>query len=67
MLSVKVYLQGDCKLFRFKVLSLFDYKQPMGAGSGETPPVPEKWKNWDYPPPNSPVETVLKKVCKSEN
>jgi len=33
-LSAKMYKQGDCKLFRFKVLSISTHKEPMGGGTG---------------------------------
>ena len=60
-LSAKLYNQGDCKLFRFKLLSVLEHKEPMGGGTGETftPKNPE----WNYPPPNSVMETNLKTVC----
>ena len=60
-LSYKTYHQGDCEIFRLKGFSGISYKQPMGEGSGETisPPNPE----WDYPPPNSAMETILNIVC----
>ena len=62
ILSSKVYNQGDCEVFRSKTLNVSFHKQPMGEGSGDTfsPPNPE----WDYPPPNSSAETILKKVCR---
>jgi hypothetical protein len=61
MLSSKIYNQGDCKLFRFKHLSYVFHKEPMGGGTGDnfTPKNPE----WDYPSPDSPMETILKQVC----
>ena len=60
-LSVKIYNQGDCKLFRFKILSASFHKEPMGGGTGDSvnPENPE----WEYPPPESTTETVLKFVC----
>ena len=60
-LSDKVYNQGDCEMFRFKNLSFSFHKQPMGEGSGnaDSPPNPE----WMYPPPNTPIEIMLKRVC----
>ncbi len=60
ILSVKVYNQGDCKLFRSKVLSFSSHKEPMGGGTGNPHTPPDKW---EYPPPNSPTETILKSVC----
>jgi hypothetical protein len=60
-LSGKTYNQVDCKLFRFKNLSYSSHKEPMGGGTGDSnsPKNPE----WDYPPPNSVVGTILKQVC----
>ena len=60
--SYKHYRQGDCKLFRRKNLSSIYYKEPMGRGTY----TPHKLKNpeWNYPPPNSVNESILKKVCK---
>jgi len=63
-LSGKTYSQGDCKLFRSKYLSATLYKEPMGEGTGETRTISEKW---DYPPPDSSNETILKRVCAYAN
>ena len=60
-LSAKLYKQGDCKLFRFKVLSDSFHKEPMGKGTGLMDNKPDK--KWDYPSPNSSLETILKSVC----
>ena len=60
-LSVKIYEQADCKKFRYKWLSGTFHKEPMGGGIGETFNTPDK--KWDYPPPDSPFETILKSVC----
>ena len=61
-LSTKTYNQGDCKLFRFKVLSFSFHNEPMGGGSpSETVDKPDK--NWRHPSPNSSHEGVLKRVC----
>ena len=61
-LSISAYQQGDCEVFRHKVLSFLFDKQPMGEGSGElySPSNPV----WIYPSPNSAAETILKGVCK---
>ena len=60
--SGKVYIQGDCKLFRLKVLSVNFYTQQMGKGKpSETPNTPDK--EWRYPVPETVMETVLNKVC----
>ena len=60
-MSSKVYSQGDCKLFRIKVLSFSFHKEPMGGGTGDSysPENPE----WEYPPPDSVSESILKSVC----
>ena len=60
--SAKVYKQGDCKLFRFKSLSSSYHTQPMGEGQPSTTGV-IKNQQWEYPPPNSVSETLLKSVC----
>jgi hypothetical protein len=60
MMSAKVYHQGDCGISRYKALSFFSYKQPMGGGSGKTsPPSPE----WRYLSPDSNGGVKLKWVC----
>ena len=61
-LSSKTYLQGDCKLFRYKGLSYSFHKEPMGGGTGDVySNKPDK--DWTYPPPNTSGETILKSVC----
>ena len=59
--SLKIYHQGDCKLFRFKVLSASTHKGPMGGGTGKVYSKPDK--DWTHPPPNSSSEYILKPVC----
>jgi len=61
-LSDKRYIQGDCKLFREKRLSLSVYTEPMGKGthSYSDNTLSEKW---DYPTPNTILGTTLKSVC----
>jgi hypothetical protein len=60
-LSSKVCIQGDCKLFRLKYLSLSYHKKPMGGGAGDT----HNYKNpeWAYPPPDTSIEYILERVC----
>ena len=62
-LSNKMYNQGDCKLFRYKLLSVSFHKEPMGGGTGDVVAPTAKYKDWQYPPPNSSEETILKRVC----
>ena len=61
-LSEKTYTQGDCKKFRYKNLSWSFHKGSMGGGeTGATSNTPDK--EWKYPQPDSPPETILKSVC----
>jgi hypothetical protein len=61
ILSSKIYNQGDCKLFRYKILSTVFHKQPMGRGWWRTSP--QKKPKWKYPSPKSIEEVNLKSVC----
>jgi hypothetical protein len=63
LLSGKTYHQGDCKLFRYKYLSFLHYEQPMGRGSAPKLTSSPKNPEWEYPPPNSANEEILKQVC----
>ena len=60
-LSSKIYVQGDCKLFRYKYLSWSFHIEPMGAGPGAVNTEPKQ--NWTYPAPNAITETVLMSIC----
>ena len=60
-LSNKMYIQGDCNLFRFKTLSYSFHKELMGGGTGDVEE-PEK-KGWMYATPDSINEIILKEVC----
>jgi hypothetical protein len=62
ILSGKIYIQGDCKKFRYKYLSASFHKGPMGGGIvNETSNTPDK--DWNYHPPDSSGEIILKTVC----
>ena len=61
-LSELNYKQGDCNLFRYKILSGSFFKEPMGGGSPQTATL--KNPKWKYPRPNSSGgEVTLKSVC----
>ena len=47
-LSAKTYTQGDCKLFRYKDLSYYFYKEPLGRGTGDSnsPKNPQWEQTW---------------------
>ena len=59
-LSIKSYNQVECSYPRSKTLSIILYKESMGIGPGDIFTPDEKW---DYSPPNSSGESVLKRVC----
>ena len=42
-LSYKSYNQGDCKLFRLRILSMSFHTEPMGGGNGEQQNHDKKW------------------------
>ena len=67
-LSSKLYRQGDCKLFRHKMLSSSFHKKPMGNGPGQVikhtgHKHTGELAEWKHPPPNSSHEIILKRVC----
>ena len=59
-LSNKIYNQGDCKLFRFKELSISQHKEPLGGGTGD---IDTQLQDWTYPPPNAGSEIILEYIC----
>ena len=61
-LSYKSYKQADCKLFRMKDVSASFHKEPMGGGPGES--VNAENPKWEYPPPNTIGESMLKLACR---
>jgi hypothetical protein len=62
-LSDKFYTQGDCKVFRLKVLSVVFHKEPMGNGPDNVVEPKGKHAIWVYPSPNSVFEQILESVC----
>ena len=60
-MSVKVYMEIDCKAFRRKTLTFIFYKQPMGEGEGDSQT--SQNQEWHYPPPDSVSEGKLNTVC----
>ena len=62
-LSVKVYFQVDCKLFRFKILNDIYHTGPMGTGKiSHVGTEPEK--EWTYPSPGSVNDILFKDLCR---
>jgi hypothetical protein len=60
-LSAGANFQGECKQYRFKILSLSFHKEPMLEGTGKFQD-PEK-QGWQESPPASVMEQTLKAVC----
>ena len=62
-LSIKIYNEGDCKLFRYKPLSFAHHKEPMGEGFAE---VSNSLINeWRYPPPKTGLARTLIRACEA--
>ena len=64
MRSMVTYKQGDCNLFRYKILTDTMYDNFKGKGktlnSSNTPD-----KEWRYPKPGTGNEMVFKSVCQN--
>ena len=60
-LSFKAFYELDCDLMRFKFLTDYTYKNPMGKGISKNNNVPDK--DWSYHLPDSAGEMIAKKVC----
>jgi hypothetical protein len=63
ILSIKKYIQGDCKKFRYEWLNFWFYKEPMGEGNAGGMGLREGNEGWKYPLPDTSIETVLKAAC----
>ena len=63
ILSSMTYKQGDCKLFRVKILIFHFHSGPMGTGAPDIQEPVGVAQNWLYPPPGSVAELMLKSVC----
>ena len=61
ILSSKIYVQGDCNIFRYAYLSGTFHKKSMGKGEMKTNFTPKD--EWGYPSPNSMVEVMFNKIC----
>ncbi len=61
--SSKIFYQGDCKLYRDKVLSFSFHKEPMGGGVGDVSEPIGQNGNWYYAAPGTIREIVLNSVC----
>ena len=64
-MSTAVYYQGDCSLFRTKMLSVSYYKEPMGGGTGDAHIPTGKNADWSYASPDTIREVILNEVCRN--
>jgi len=63
-MSSKLYFQGDCNLSRMKILSMIQYKEPMGLGESQSASESEvELVGWEYLPPDSIGYDSLETVC----
>jgi len=63
ILSYQSYKQGDCKLFRYKFLTITGHKGPMGRGTSESFNISTS-NYWRDAHPNSVFEITQKHACK---
>ncbi len=61
-ISSKMYLQVDCGINRYKVLTFLSYKESMGKGEINTSYNPPN-EQWEYPAPNSTADLELNFIC----
>ena len=63
-MSSKILREINCTVPRkFRIISAYFHTQPMGEGNpSETYNSPQ---DWEYPPPESMIEGILRTVCKS--
>ena len=65
-MSSKMFWQGDCDLFRFKVLSITQFEKPMGGGDNESYDGYLELMGmdaWNYLPPDSIGYMNLNEIC----
>ena len=61
-LSALNYYQGDCRLFRYKILQFQTFDGRMGNGNNTADMRPSR--GWEFPNPDSIMEDVLGAVCR---
>ena len=60
-LSMTTYVQLDCSIFRYKMLKQTKYDGQMGEGEQRKDITSEG--EWNYPKPNTSIESLVNKVC----
>ncbi len=61
--SAKVYYQGDCKLFRYKALSVRLHTEAMEGGLMKEKIITGRDRGWIDIPPDTKDAIILKAVC----
>ena len=62
-LSARIFIQGDCKQFRFQWLYVSYHKESMGADQSKVVKASELVSGWQNPYSNSTAKSVLEYVC----
>ncbi len=62
-LSAKIYIEGDCKNFKFKWVSLSYHKDAMGRDNTKVKKPSKVVSGWQTPEINSTSKKILKYVC----
>ena len=65
-LSAKIYIEGDCKNFRFKWLKLSYHKDSMGKDNAKNQEPSRVVADWQHPKRNSTSMKVLDYVCSNK-
>ena len=60
-MSNKHYFKVNCSNMAAVMLTGYYYTKPMGKGRHESKTYPHKW---EYPPPNTPINTMMKLACR---
>lgn len=65
-LSAKIYIQGDCKTFKFKWLQVSYHKMIMGQDEVRLSQPSKPVSGWQFPVAGSTSYAVLEHVCKNK-
>lgn len=64
-ISMATRMDVDCPNQKFQPVGFFFYSEPMAGGNiVKTISEPSYNNNWEYPAPNSAMETLIEKACK---
>lgn len=64
-ISLATRMEVDCRNQKFQPVGFFFYSEPMAGGNiVKTVSEPSYSNNWEYPAPNSAMESLVEKACK---